>query len=409
MKHIGIMQIPELLPSQALGKIASSFYYVHYETLVEELLEFIREQGEDIPAFGVVNDKMEPIGLIDQNQLTSLLSRPFGRDVLKNRSVKKITMQRPSFKLREHILVVSEYLAEALSSKEESVFIIIDEAGHFCGTFSTLDLLTFLSDLSRQDIDLAHNVQKRIVQERQAVLTTHLEVVASSTTAKGVGGDFYAVKKIGGSTWFITICDVSGKGVAASIVTAMLHGSVETFDFSRHNLVDFVTHVNRSVFSTFEGDKFLTGIFLVFDEKSGRITILDMGHSYFGLLRGEKLLKVITSNENLPIGITPQIEPKPSTFTLLRKDILILVTDGLTEQQNLDGQEYSMTRLFSVIKTYREEGPESIRDHIRKDFNRFRGDAPYHDDVTFLIFRYPDAKEVEMDLSPEQTMQWEIA
>ncbi len=233
--------------------------------------------------------------------------------------------------------------------------------------------------------------------------------MASATTAKGVGGDFYSVRKIGESTWFVAICDVSGKGVAASIVTAMLHGSVETFDFERHDLVEFVRHVNRSIFSTFEGDKFLTGIFLFFDESSGRLTILDMGHSYFGMVRGEKMMKVATSTENLPVGITDHINPRPSSITLLRGDILILVTDGLTEQQNPHGEEYSMERLFRLVKEYRGEGPESIRDRIRNDFNTFRGDAPYHDDATFMLLRYPDAGEVERDLDPSQTISWEIA
>ncbi len=409
MKSIGRVNPTEVLPSQAIGRLASSFHYVHEETVADELFEYFKERNEEIPAFGIVNDMMEITGVLDRNQLTTLLSRPFGRDVLKNRAVKKIAAQRPVFRVREHIFVVAEQLAKALSEKEEAVFVIVDEQNRFRGTFSTMDLLTYLSELTRKDIDLAHSVQRRIVRERQSVLTTHLEVVASATTAKGVGGDFYSVRKIGESTWFVAICDVSGKGVAASIVTAMLHGSVETFDFERHDLVEFVRHVNRSIFSTFEGDKFLTGIFLFFDESSGRLTILDMGHSYFGMVRGEKMMKVATSTENLPVGITDHINPRPSSITLLRGDILILVTDGLTEQQNPHGEEYSMERLFRLVKEYRGEGPESIRDRIRNDFNTFRGDAPYHDDATFMLLRYPDAGEVERDLDPSQTISWEIA
>jgi sigma-B regulation protein RsbU (phosphoserine phosphatase) len=272
-----------------------------------------------------------------------------------------------------------------------------------------MDLLSYLSELTQKDIELAHNVQRRIVRERQSVLTTHLEVVASSTTAKGVGGDFYAIKKIGETSWFIALCDVSGKGVAASIVTAMLHGSVETFDFQKNSLVEFVEHVNKSVYATFEADKFLTGIFIVFDEATGKMTILDMGHSYFGFLRNDKLLRVVTTSDNLPIGISPDLKPKPNTIQLLRKDILILVTDGLTEQQNLTGDEYSMERLLGIVKKHHAHGLEAIRDRIRSDFNLFRGDAPYHDDVTFLIFRYPDAAEVDKDIDPSHTIEWEIA
>lgn len=409
METIGVVSVPESLPSQSIGKIASGYTYVQESCLIEEFLEYIKDINEEFPAFAVVDDEMKVTGVIEGKQLTSLLSRPFGRDVLKKRPVRKIAATRPSFKLREHIFIIAEQLNELLKKKEEAVFILVDEDGSFKAIFTTMDLLSYLSELTQKDIELAHSVQRRIVRERQSVLTTHLEVVASSTTAKGVGGDFYAIKKIGKTKWFISLCDVSGKGVAASIVTAMLHGSVETFDFEQNSLVEFVEHVNRSVYSTFEADKFLTGLFIVFDEGTGKMTILDMGHSYFGFLRNNKLLRVVTATDNLPIGISPELKPKPSTIQLQRKDILILVTDGLTEQQNLVGDEYSMERLLRIVKKHQEYGPEAIRDRIRSDFNIFRGDAPYHDDVTFMIFRYPDAAEVDMDIDPSHTIEWEIA
>lgn len=409
MDKIGALPFPEALPSQSIGKIASAFSYVHETTRIERFLEHLKDMKEEIPAFAVVDDTMRPRGVIEQKELTALLSRPFGRDVLKKRPVSRISSKRPIYMLREHIFVVAEQLKELIQRKEDAVFLLTDEKEQFRAIFTTVDLLTYLSELTQKDIELAHSVQRRIVRERQSVLTTHLEVVASSSTAKGVGGDFYTIKKIGATSWFICICDVSGKGVAASIVTAMLHGSVETFDFERHSLVAFVEHVNRSVYSTFEADKFLTGIFIVFDEATGKMTILDMGHSYFGFLRNNKLLRVVTATDNLPVGISPEFKPKPSTLRLLREDMLILVTDGLTEQQDSKGEEYSMERLLRLVQKHKDQGPEAIRDKIRSDFNAFRGDAPYHDDVTFLILRYPDAQEAEKDIDPSHSIEWEIA
>jgi phosphoserine phosphatase RsbU/P len=409
MKQIGILPPPDALPSQSIGKIASAYTYVHEGTLVEDFLEHLKDRNEEVPAFAVVDDAMKVKGVIESKQLTALLSRPFGLDVLKRRPVSIICKNRPVYKLREHIFIIAEELSHHIQKKEEAVFVLADEDERFRAIFTTVDLLTYLSELTQKDIALANNVQRRIVRERQSVLTTHLEVVASSTTAKGVGGDFYSIKKIGATSWFIALCDVSGKGVAASIVTAMLHGSVETFDFQQNSVTDFVEHVNRSVYSTFEADKFLTGIFIVFDEMTGAMTVLDMGHSYFGFLRNNKLLRVVTATDNLPVGISPALKPKPTSIKLLRNDILILVTDGLTEQQNISGEEYSMERLLRLVQKYQSHGPEAIRDKIRSDFNTFRGDTPYHDDVTFLIFRYPDAAEVEKDIDPSHSIEWEIA
>jgi phosphoserine phosphatase RsbU/P len=409
MEKIGTVTPIEVLPSQALGKIASSYHYVLESTSVEELFLYINESEIEITSLAIVDKQMRPKSVIDRYQISTVLKNPFGRDLMKYRTVEAMAEERAGWMLREHIFVVADQLEEVLKQKDEKIFLIVDEEHRYQGTFSTIDLLSYMSDMTQKDISLAHSVQRRIVRERQSVLTTHLEVVASSSTAKGVGGDFYSVKKTGDSTWFIAICDVSGKGVAASLVSAMLHGSVETFDFERNSLAAFVRHLNHTVFSTFEGDKYLTGIFMLLNEETGSCTILDMGHSFFGLLREEKFLKVDTDSGNLPIGIAQRIEVKPSTISLQRKDMIILVTDGLTEQQNLKGEEYSLQRLFRTIRRYKMEGPESIRDRIRSDFNIFRGDAPYHDDVTFMLIRYPDISEVEEDLDPSHTIQWDIA
>lgn len=396
------------LPSQAIGRIASSFHFVHETSSIEGFLDYLKEKKIDSPAFAVVDDAMRSLGVVDRKQLTTVLSRPFGREVLKKRPVRKISAKRPMFRVREHIFTVAEQLQRELKERDELLFLLVDEKERFCGLFSSIDLLGYLSELTQKDIALAHKVQGRIVRPRQSVLTSHLEVAASSTTAKGVGGDFYSVRRIAEGQWFITLCDVAGKGVAASIVTAMLHGSLETFDFHRHGLADFVRHVNRSLFETFVADKFLTGIFMLFNETSGELSLLDMGHSYFSLLRNRKLLRVSSSREHLPLGIHPEINCSPVRIRLKRRDILVLLTDGLTEQQNNSGSEYSMDRMLRLVARYQKEGVEAVRERICEDFDRFRGDAPYHDDVSFLIFRYPDAAEADMDLDPEHRIVWDL-
>ncbi|MGC9312980.1 MAG: PP2C family protein-serine/threonine phosphatase, partial [Sediminispirochaetaceae bacterium] len=177
---------------------------------------------------------------------------------------------------------------------------------------------------------------------------------------------------------------------------AMLYGILESYDF-RYGLVEFVRKLNHSIFSTFNAEKYLTGIFMLFDEESARLKILDMGHSFIALIRNGKLHTISTSADNLPVGITPHIDPQMGAITMQRRDMVVLVTDGLSEQTNDLGIEYSMNRMHRIILAHQDDNLEEIREYILEDFHSFKQDAPYHDDVTFMLIRYPDEEEFDED------------
>ncbi|MDC7235614.1 MAG: PP2C family protein-serine/threonine phosphatase [Spirochaetales bacterium] len=215
---------------------------------------------------------------------------------------------------------------------------------------------------------------------------------SSFTPAQGVGGDFYLSRKITENDWVIMLCDVSGKGVAASIVTAMLYGITRTYDFKK-GLKAFVKDLNALIFETFGGDRFLTGIFMLFNEETGKMIILDMGHSYLSLIREGRLVKISSDVDNLPIGISEDLTPRAGVMTLEYGDIIMTVTDGLVEQKNGKGEFYEMERMQHIVKVNSDCALEDIRDTVLADFEHFREETPYHDDMTFLLIRYPHPEE----------------
>jgi phosphoserine phosphatase RsbU/P len=399
-EQIGKIELKAALPSQAIGKIASSTYYVTEDTPIETLFEMFKNSEMDVPAVGIVDENMAGVGAVVRKELISLLSRPFGREVLKKRPVKRVQINPRSFIISRHIFAVSDVIRNDDRLGKDDFYLLHDESGKYQGLFSTRDLLIYLSSLTEQDITLAHSLQTRMVKERLSLLTAELEVTASASTAKGVGGDFYSLKKVSQKDWIISLCDVSGKGVAASIITAMLYGIMETFEY-RRGLVELVCKLNRSIFTTFNAEKYLTGIFLHFDEVTAKLGILDMGHSYLMLIRKKKLHKINSSSKNLPVGITDKIDPQLGFLKLERDDMVILVTDGLAEQVNQEGEEYSVERLYRLVIKHEDRSLEEIREIVLADFSSFKKDAPFYDDVTFLLLRYP--KEEEFD----ETFEWE--
>ena len=392
---IGVVEDLKKDPGYTVMRLISSRFYIQEDLPIQELVDLFNDKGSDVNAVGVISEENEFKGIIIRKELMKLVSRPFGLDVLKKKPVSKVTVSPRTFDSKTPILVISEELRDEMKLQKESFYAVLDHRKQFAGIFSTRNLLIHMSEQNRKDMNLAREVQNSMVKSRHNVLAFGLEVASSFTPAQGVGGDFYMTRKVSENDWVLMLCDVSGKGVAASIVTAMLYGVTRTFDF-RKGLKAFVRDLNTMIFDTFRGDRFLTGIFMMYNEETGRVVILDMGHSYLSLIRDGRLVKVSAEMDNLPIGITDDISPRAGAMNLEYGDIILTVTDGLVEQRDHTGETYDMTRMQDLIRMNSGISLEDIRDNILMDFEFFRQDTPYHDDMTFLLIRYPHPEEDDM-------------
>ncbi len=146
-------------------------------------------------------------------------------------SIAKLVKNRWDISSDTNIFSVSEILDRIQSDDRIHYYPLKTKEGYFAGIFSSQDMLIYLSSITREDINLASTIQSRIVKGFTYYEDEHLEYTGSSTMAKGVGGDFYAEAKYKNDQRMFCLCDVSGKGMAASLVTTALWGSFSTFNY----------------------------------------------------------------------------------------------------------------------------------------------------------------------------------
>ena len=377
---------PENARNQAISQIASDFHYVTTGAMVEDLTEALGS-NESIGAVGVVDDEGKTVGIVSRKEFFGLLSRPYGRDVLKNLDVTEVMSEAPTFAADTNLFTIAEELDQYLKSSEIAYFPMSDSNGAFRGIFSTHDLLLHLSNMTQADITLARRLQSRLVRERELVVGQSFEFSAYSASARGVGGDFYSIQQSTEDEWIISLCDVSGKGVSASVVTSVIYGMMSIYDF-QHGVRPFITKLNDFMVRTFEAEKFVTGLFMTFNETEGTLLIVDMGHSHIFAWRGGRLMRVATNQQNLPLGVVAETQPRVSRFRPQEDDVLLFVTDGLLEQKNSSGDEYSIERVSALLKKQAERPVEVINDAIIADFESFRGNHHLTDDVTYGIMKF---------------------
>jgi sigma-B regulation protein RsbU (phosphoserine phosphatase) len=380
---------PNKRPGEVIAKLASSRMFVSQDASVYALAAGM-EKNPSTFAVAVVNERAEPVGIVLRRELFDNLGRMYGRDLYKRKLVPAVMKTPQLFRDDMSIFGVADNLSEELRKGTSVYYVLVDGAGRYSGTFSTTDLLIYLSNITARDISLARRLQEAIVKETFSFSGERTAMVGSSAMAKEVGGDFYACKRLLDGRLLIAICDVSGKGIAASLITAVLGGFFDGYTTS-NTIKSFVRKLNRYIIDTFSLEYFVTGIIIELDEKTGEATICDMGHSYMLVVEDAKLMRPGADSANPPLGVSPTLNPTARVCRLKPGSLLVLFTDGVTDQTDGNGRDYTEQRLWGLLKTNGGLTPQQLSDKLTADLRSFRGDAPQRDDITFVIVRYGES------------------
>jgi phosphoserine phosphatase RsbU/P len=362
--------------------VARNFWMVQDGVRILDLADELQRRPE-ISVVAVVAEDRRASGIVSRDHLFAMLGKPFGREILNKRPVLDLMDTVQGFNAHENLFTVAREIQDAENPDENRYFLLADETGTFQGVFSAQDLTSYLSQITQEDIALAGSLQERLVKERDLIASPDWRLDAWSHYAKGVGGDFYFTKKISEHRYFFTLCDVSGKGVAASIISSMIWGMLRMYDF-RHGLKNLIQIMNESIITTFQLEKYLTGMFMIWDEVEKRIVCADMGHSHALVFRGGRAIRPRGAKTNLPVGIEEGVVPNLVAWKLRAGDRLMIYSDGITEQENGNGEEYGDGRLIKAARACIRSG-ESLTDFIPEDIARFRGGTPQQDDMSFIM------------------------
>jgi sigma-B regulation protein RsbU (phosphoserine phosphatase) len=360
---------PTKTHGNTIMRVATQYNYVHQSEKILDLGAAF-SKNLHLMSVGVVDDAQKVLGLITRVQLQDLLSKPFGREILSKKTIQEVMIDAPQFYYAQNLFKVSEELRDEVLKERISYFLLVNGEGEFEGIFSSKDLLVYLSNITQDDIELAAILQSRLLEPHDQKKGPGFQLLSYSKAQKGVGGDFIYHRTLAKDRQFVAICDVSGKGVAASMVTTLLWGIMETYDFSG-GLKHFLRDLNETVIKAFHLEKYLTGLFFIYDSNKQQIKMADMGHSLAFLLTNEKAQRLKCPAKNLPIGISLELDPKIFKLNLDQGDGLFALTDGFIEQENLLGETYPLERLLSVFHRAQKNG-ENPAEMTEKDFRAYR-------------------------------------
>jgi len=375
------------IQGERIVKIASSFLYVDSGTPVYELLSELKEPYQS--AIAVVDAKMRIQGLIVPKDLVEILGKPFGRDLLKRQKVEDIMTQAVSWRYDEYIQEIADRISGDMETDRDTHYLLVDESGRFCGHITSQDIIHYALKDQHRELETAIRIQSRLVPPSFAARSKKTSITCSSVMAQGVGGDYYFVKEYASGEWFFCLCDISGKGISAAIITAVL--ACFMYDANLFlPLEETVIRLNRIILETFKLEKYLTGFFARFSERTGSLEYCDMGHSFFFVVEGSSVQQIADSADNAPVGLVARIEPVARALRIAPGTVMILVSDGIIEQKNRNGEDYPISEMGKIIERTIHGGEDLVRSKIKilESFFSFKKDIPQHDDISMLLFHF---------------------
>ncbi len=216
--------------------------------------------------------------------------------------------------------------------------------------------------------------------------------------AKEVSGDFYDYFYLDDHRLVVSICDVSGKGIPASLFMMkgkeLIKSAVESYD----NLVDAINSVNNMLAKNNKELLFITSFIGVIDFKKNEIKYVNAGHEKPYIVSDNKVTK-LDGESNIVLGVEEGYEFKAESHKFNKGDYLFMFTDGLNESINASEEEFGYERIEKTIASTSELPLEEVINKVNKNLNDFIGKKEQFDDITMILIRN---KKAEFDLHYEK-------
>lgn len=236
------------------------------------------------------------------------------------------------------------------------------------------------------ELDLARKIQEGFLPERPPS-AKDLDISAASVSAKAIGGDFYDFFPLGDGFGAI-IADVSGKGIAAALLTNMARSAIRAISKGAGAPGDLLEGVNNFICDDIDPYRFITLFCIAYDSADGRILYSNAGHPPMMLRRPGGDIQELTT-PGPAVGIMRGVPFTQASIFIGSGDTLLMYTDGITEARSEGGEEFfGYDRLRDVFASATGDARE-IMETILNAIRDFVGADPPHDDLTLVVLRRP--------------------
>ncbi|HLK17722.1 MAG TPA: SpoIIE family protein phosphatase [Bryobacteraceae bacterium] len=236
-----------------------------------------------------------------------------------------------------------------------------------------------------EELELARSIQQGLLPNALPA-EGWFRAYGSSITSRQVGGDYYDVHPAGDHAYACVIADVSGKGVSAALLAALLQGAFLLASEGPAQIEDVMCSINRFLSERAKGEKYATVFYCTVD-RSGLLRWSNAGHPKPILVRANSELVSLEST-GLPLGMLEVASYEAKSMQLQPGDKIVLYSDGLTEAENEEGEFFDKRMFRQTLLANAALGCKEFEAKLVEAVEDFSEGAELSDDITTLVLEY---------------------
>lgn len=240
-----------------------------------------------------------------------------------------------------------------------------------------------------KELDVAREMQMKLMP-RTLPKNEYLDIASIFIPAFEVGGDYYDFFKLKENKIGFVIADVSGKGISAAFIMAEIRGVFESLVDLLMSPKEILTKTNMILKRSLDSKSFVTATFGVFDFNKNKVFLSRAGHCPLILIRNGVAVEYRFGGIGLGLNYTELFGNiiEEVTIDLIKDDLLIFYTDGITEAKNENLEDFGIDSLKKIILEEVNSDVEGIANKIVKEVTIYSQNSPQHDDITLVVFKW---------------------
>lgn len=240
-----------------------------------------------------------------------------------------------------------------------------------------------------RDLEIAHAIQMGLLPTSLPSLPA-VEFAASCKPALAIGGDFYDFSPLRDDAILLAVVDVSGKGVAAGLIMAMVRIAIRSEAFRARSLAELLFYCNRGLYNDLSNTNMFATAFAVIIDRDGKLLrYANAGHWPALLYRGQSGKVEPLDAEGMPLGILPDTVFEDKQVPLEPGDAVVIYTDGFTEAvgPGTPARRYSLELFTADVQRHGHLSADDLRRALIAQVARFTAAMPQADDQTILVIK----------------------
>ncbi|MFZ0411495.1 MAG: SpoIIE family protein phosphatase [Candidatus Acidiferrales bacterium] len=236
------------------------------------------------------------------------------------------------------------------------------------------------------EIAIAREVQEQLFP-REIPSLPNLQLAAICRAARSVSGDYYDFIRLSPTRVAIAVADISGKGIFAALLMASLQASLRSQAplATGCDTADLVSRVNTHLFRNTSDDRYATFFYAVYDSEEKSLTYTNAGH-LAPILLSDSGCEFLDQGGTV-VGLFEEYQYTQVTKKLTPGTILVAFSDGLTEPENVYGEEFGTDRVKAEVIRQRLLPVATLATNLIASAEQWAGSAEQADDITVVVAR----------------------